>query len=353
MKKNTLFRRLVKTHIFFACTLVMSLVVLLISAIDMERETVEIGLSELLLLLFIFGSNITIYSLWTAKRITGPLEQIAGAMGEMGQGRYEERLAIQATDEFARVERYFNKMAESLQQAETENRKLQESKRRMLVDLSHDLKTPITSIQGYAKALQLGLLDDEADRMKALQLIYNKSIQVATLIDDIFELSKLDSPDFPLRAAPGDLAELLRETVADGYDQFEQRGFALNLDIPPSPVIVKYEAGFMRRAISNLLSNALRYNPPGTEVTVRLTDAGAAVRLAVIDNGVGISDALKAVIFDPFVRGDSSRQGDGGTGLGLSITKQIMERHGGELRLDNGNGQTSFELILYRRDQGA
>ncbi|WP_334075391.1 MULTISPECIES: HAMP domain-containing sensor histidine kinase [Paenibacillus] len=349
MKKNTLYRRLVKSHIFSACTLVVTLLVFLGFAMDMERETVELRLSGLLFLLLLFGANVAVYSLWTAKRITGPLEQIAGAMGEMRQGRFEERLDIQATDEFARVERYFNALAESLQQAEAENRHLQESKRRMLVDLSHDLKTPVTSILGYAKALQLEMIDDETDRMKALQLIYNKSIQVASMIDDIFELSKLDSPDFPLRAAPGDLAELLRETVADYYDQFEERKFVLNLDIPAVQVTVAYNAGLLRRAVSNLLSNALRYNPPGTEMTVRLTDFGAMVRLEVIDNGVGISDALKAVIFEPFVRGDSTRKGDGGTGLGLSITKQIMERHGGELRLDNGNGQTSFELVLYRR----
>ncbi|MEK3914221.1 sensor histidine kinase [Paenibacillus sp. FSL H7-0331] len=105
----------------------------------------------------------------------------------------------------------------------------------------------------------------------------------------------------------------------------------------------------MQRAISNLLANALLHNPPGTEVVIRLEDTAAAVRLAVIDNGIGISDRLKELIFDPFVRGDTARQGDGGTGLGLAIAKQTLELHGGELNLDTSNGRPAFELVLYRK----
>ncbi|WP_438495631.1 sensor histidine kinase [Paenibacillus sp. IHBB 3054] len=350
MKKNTLLSRLVKSYILFACTLAVVGIAFLIMAIDVEQETITVSVQWLLLLLVLFGLNVLIYSVWTARRITRPLEQIAGAIREMRLRKFHKRLDIQTgdSDEFAQVQMYFNDLAESLQRTEAENRRLQLSKQRMLVDLSHDLKTPITTIQGYAKALQLGMADNEEKREQYLQLIYNKSQLVTSLIDDIFHLSKLDSPDFPVSVKPGDIAELLREAAADYYQQFEDKQFMLHVEIPSREVLVSYDTNLMRRAIANLLSNALRYNPPGTEVTLRLEQSEDVVRLAVIDNGVGISGELKAVIFDPFVRGDASRKRDGGSGLGLSIAKQMMVRQGGELNLDNRPGRTSFELVLYR-----
>ncbi|AWB43728.1 sensor histidine kinase [Paenibacillus sp. CAA11] len=347
MNKNSLFYRLIKTYVFFACTMGIVELVFVAFMVHVEGGTIDIRLQWLLFFLLVFGLHVWIYSLWTSRRVTRPLEEIAGAIREMKQGRFHERLHIQASHEFLQIQTDFNDMAETLQRAEAENLKLQESKQRMLVDISHDLKTPITTIQGYAQALQLGIVTDEEQRRKYLQLIYSKSTLVTGLIDDIFNLSKLDSPDIPLHAVPGDLAELLREAAAEYYEQFEAKEFTLQLDIPPIEVIVSYDEKLLQRAVTNLLSNALRYNPPGTEVTLRLEDLGSAVHLSVIDNGIGISDELKAVIFDPFVRGDASRKGDGGTGLGLSIARQIVRLHGGELSLNNQPGQTSFELVLY------
>ncbi|WP_198015871.1 HAMP domain-containing sensor histidine kinase [Paenibacillus sp. HW567] len=316
--------------------------------VDVDQGTITVTIYSLLPLLLLFGLNVLFYSLWTSRKITKPLGQIAEGIREMQQGRFQKRLNIKASDEFVQVQQYFNDMAESLQRTEAENHRLQMSKDRMLVDLSHDLKTPITTIQGYAKALQLGYADNEDKREKYLQLIYTKSQFVTALIDDIFQMSKLDSPDFPVNMEPGDIAELLREATADYYEQFEDKQFVLNVEIPSDEVRVPHDAVLMRRALSNLLSNALRYNPKGTEVAIRLEQKKDSVRIAIIDNGVGISDELKAVIFEPFVRGDSSRQGDGGTGLGLAIARKMMQRQGGELVLDNRANRTAFELVLYQ-----
>ncbi|GGF88281.1 hypothetical protein GCM10010912_36950 [Paenibacillus albidus] len=348
-KQDKLFFKLIKSYVFFAFTLGVINLALLLLVLDTENEIIEITLPWLLLLGLLFSMNVYIYSRWTAKRITRPLESIAAAIRRMEKGHYTERLDITAGYEFSVIQQRFNDMAERLERTEEENHRLQASKQRMLADLSHDLKTPITTIQGYAKALQLGMVDNEAQKERILQLIYTKSTLVTTLVDDIFNLSKLDRPDYPLVAMQGDLAELLREIAADYYDQFEDKQFTLLLDIPHGEVLMDYDSNLMRRAISNLLSNALLHNPPGTEVSIRLSDADDTVRLFVIDNGVGISDQLKRVIFDPFVRGDAARQGDGGTGLGLAIARQTLELHGGELNLHNQHGKTEFELVLYKK----
>lgn len=349
LKKDKLFYRLIKSYIFFALTLGAVILAFLSLVLDTDRQTINISLWGLFLLLMLFGVNVYVYSLWTVKRITRPLEQISEAIQRMERGQYAERLNITAGYEFMVIQKKFNQMAETLERAELENRRLQDSKRQMLADLSHDLMTPVTTIQGYAKALQLGMVEGGEKKERYLQLIYNKAEQVALLTDDIFNLSKLERADYPLSLERGDLAELLRETAASYYDQFVDKQFAVELSIPSGEVIADYDAPLIRRAIANLLVNALRHNPPGTKVAIRLEDAGHAVRLAVIDDGSGIPDRLKETIFDPFVRGDTARQGDGGSGLGLAIVKQTVELHGGRLNLDTSGGRTAFEIVLHKR----
>ncbi|OKP89049.1 two-component sensor histidine kinase [Paenibacillus sp. P32E] len=341
--------KLIRSYVYFALTLGLVVVVFLMLVIDLNSQTIELTLPMLLLLLALFGMSIYIYGLWTAKRVTRPLEHIAEAIERMGKGQYNERLLITGDYEFSVIQHRFNEMAESLEQAEKENRRLQEGKQRMLADLSHDLKTPITTIQGYAKAFQLGLVDNEEKKERYLQLMYNKATLVTELIDDLFRLSKLERTEYPVLLEQGDLAELLRKIAADYYDPFEEKGMAMEMDIPPGEVLANYDSALMGRAIGNLLSNVLLHNPEGTEVYIALEELADEVVITVQDNGVGISDELKDVIFEPFVRGDAARPGDGGTGLGLAITKQIMELHRGVLRLDNRNGLTVFGLVVCKK----
>ncbi|MEK3914220.1 HAMP domain-containing sensor histidine kinase [Paenibacillus sp. FSL H7-0331] len=191
--------------------------------LDTDSQTIEISMPGVFLLLLLFGVNVYVYSLWTAKRITRPLEHIADAIQRMEKGQYAERLNITAGYEFGVIQQHFNDMAETLGRTELENHRLQDSKQQMLADLSHDLMTPMTTIKGYAKALQLGMVDSEGKKERYLQLIYNKATLVTSMIDDIFNLSKLERADYPLSAEPGDMTELLREIADDYYDQFEDK----------------------------------------------------------------------------------------------------------------------------------
>lgn len=345
-KHNKLSYALFKSYLLFAASFAAVALIFLSLVLDMNRQMIVVNALHLLFFLGMLGTCSLAYALWTAKRITGPLEQIAAAIQRMEEGKYSERLNIAAGYEFSVIQRRFNDMAESLEISEAENRRLQDGKRRMLADLSHDLKTPITTIQGYAKALELGIFDQEEKKEKCLDLIYKKATHVTELIDQIFNLTKLDRPDHPLMLEPVDIAELLRETAAAFYEPFEEKDFQMMVDIPAEEVLTECDPSLIRRAISNLLSNALRHNPPGTQVSVRLVKKGNQLSMAIEDNGIGISDEMKAIIFDPFVRGDAARQEDGGTGLGLAIVKQIAELHGAELHLHNLPKTTTFELVL-------
>jgi Signal transduction histidine kinase len=312
-----------------------------------NRKIFWIALAETgALFVLLFGTNVYVYSRLTAVRLTNPLGAIAAGIRSVANGRYHERLRVEANYELAHIQESFNKMAERLEQAEADNRRLAESKQRMLVHISHDLRTPITTIQGYAEALQHGVIRDEAMRQRTLGLIHGKTKLVAELIDDVFELAKLEVPDFPVVKRTCDLAEFTREMAVDYYDLFEEKGIAFECDIPSDELPVPIHAKLLYRAVSNLLANALKYNPPGTHVRLSLADGPGEVRLEVADNGIGIPAELRIRVFEAFVRGDVARKSDGGTGLGLTIAKHIAEKHGGSLVLDGGTLWTRFVLTL-------
>ncbi|MGC6588151.1 HAMP domain-containing sensor histidine kinase [Paenibacillus sp. Dod16] len=310
-----------------------------------EKVFYGMALKTLLLFLALFAITVYVFGRWTASRLTTPLRSIADGIRSIARGHYHERLHFRASYELAQIQDDFNDMAARLERMEREKRELAESKQRMLIDISHDLKTPMTTIQGYIEAMGLGLVNSEERRQKILRLISDKASLMSELIDGIFELSKLDSPDYPFAVEASDITEFTREIAAEYYEVFDEQKFHFHYDIPDSEIIVPFNTTWLNRAVSNILSNAIQYNPPGTAVELKLAATGKGVEIHITDDGIGIPDVLKEKVFDAFVRGDQARKSDGGTGLGLAIAKQVIEKHGGNIRLIT-NGHTKFILFL-------
>lgn len=304
-----------------------------------------IGQSLFLLLIF-FSINVYLYSRWTAAKITNPLRHIAEGIKNVTEGHFDKRLNFEANYELQQIQSYFNTMAQKLEKAEKEKEQMEESKQRMLVDISHDLKTPITSIKGYVEALRNGLIKGEERKQKALNLIYKKTELVTVLIEDVFELSKLESTDYPCAMERLDIAEFIREIAVEFYYPFEEKSFNFQFDIPPHEIQVPFNYNLLYRAVSNILSNALIYNPEETTVILKLIEDSNHVHIYITDDGVGIADNIKDKIFEAFFRGDQSRQSDGGSGLGLTISKKIIQKHGGNILLDTSKGKTQFQITL-------
>lgn len=312
-----------------------------------QHEKVFYGMALKTLLLFLALFAITVYAFgrWTASRLTTPLRSITDGIRNIARGHYHQRLNFQASYELAQIQEDFNDMAERLERMEKEYRELAESKQRMLIDISHDLKTPMTTIKGYIEAMEVGLVDSEERRLQILRMISDKASLMSELIDGIFVLSKMDSPDYPFAVEASDLTEFMREIAAEYYEVFEEKKFLFQYDIPDRVIIVPFNATWLYRAVSNILANAIQYNPPGTTVGLKLATRRNGVEIHVSDDGIGIPDAMKAKVFDAFVRGDQARKSDGGTGLGLAIAKQVLEKHGGNITLTT-NGHTNFVLFL-------
>ncbi len=239
------------------------------------------------------------------------------------------------------VTRQFNELL-----AQEESQKLARDQRRnlMLSDIAHDIKTPITTICGYSKALSEGVVG-EKDRQSYLDAIYAKAMRMDELITLLFEYVKLESEGFTLHREPGDLAELTREMAALLYADFEDREMELVLEIPEEKVPFEMDRLQLGRAVTNLLTNAVRYGKAGGRVLVRLQE----YELTVADEGEPVDPEFAAHIFEPFARGDKARSSKGGSGLGLGIAQRIVEMHGGKLVLNQnfGEGYTkAFQIRL-------
>lgn len=297
-----------------------------------------------LILMLIF-----VYSYWVTRRIKKPLRVLNLGMKRMMEGHYNTRIALYAETEFLRIGQSFNYMADVIQKTTEEKRQAEKSKQRLMMDLSHDLKTPITSIQGYAQALVEGRVTDPERQTKYLNYIYNKSVQVTKLIQHMLDLLKLDSPDFILHIERLELGDQLREIIAETYGEIEQKAFELQLQMPEEEVYARYDPELFASVINNLISNALAYNPEGTRMRVTVIPEDTEVRIELADNGVGIPQQLWSTIFDPFVRGDEARTASGGTGLGLSIAKKNVEKMGGSLVLESREEELTVFIIRIPR----
>lgn len=224
------------------------------------------------------------------------------------------------------------KVLELLEEEKEQKKAYDKARNLMLSDITHDIKTPITTICGYAKALTDGVVTlDETKKQEYLQAIYAKSMRMSELITMLFDYVKMDSEGFTLHMEQGDLGELLRENIALLYTDFEEKDMELELEIPEHPFPIEMDKQQLARVITNILTNAIKYNPAGTKVYVGLEEN---YHITIADNGTQIDDELAAHIFEPFSRGDRSRSTKGGSGLGLSIANKIIQMHGGSLKLN-------------------
>lgn len=239
---------------------------------------------------------------------------------------------------FARITAaQFDKME---QERVREQKEYDRKRNLMLSDVAHDLRTPMTTVSGYAKALTDGMVEDKEKQREYLMAIQKKSVRMNELIELLFEYVKLDSAGFTLNRKKVDLYELLRENAAMLYSDLEEAGMEFEIDIPETALYVQADAIQLSRVITNLLNNARKHNPSGCRIALQAWQDQRVICVTVADNGPLIPEELAEQLFEPFSRGDVSRGSEGGSGLGLSIAKKIVEMHGWKLTLEQYRGQT-------------
>ncbi|MGL5381665.1 HAMP domain-containing sensor histidine kinase, partial [Clostridium sp.] len=290
--------------------------------------------SSIILFIALFFLCMSAFVMLLRKKVQVPLKKLKRAIQLLSEDNSYEPINYRGPKEFVEICDNFNVMLNKLQTSELDRNKLIKDKQSMLADISHDLKTPITTIQGYSKALAEGVISTE-EYEKYFNIIYSRSQRLTELINIFYEYSKLEHPDFKLVFEEVDLSEYLRAYVASRYEHILESEFDIEVDIPEHILKYKIDKVQFQRALDNLLGNSIKHNPKETKIYIGLKEEESFYKIIIADTGVGIPKEISENIFSPFTVGDESRNSRQGSGLGLAITKTIVEMHGGRIKLCN------------------
>jgi len=283
-------------------------------------------------------------SLFFSRSVIAPVRAMSLATQRIADGRYDERVQANGTDELAQLALYFNQMAEKLDQIES-------MRRRLIGDVSHELRTPLTSIKGSMEGLMDGVLPAASE---TYQQIHAEADRLNRLVDDLQELSRVEAHAYRLDIRPLDISTLVRTVTKRLTSQAESKRISLDFKLDPNLPRLLADEDRVVQVLTNLVGNALQYTPADGRVTISAKRVDDNVQFSVRDTGVGIPPEHLSHIFDRFYRVDKSRsrQAGGGSGIGLTIARALIEAHGGRIRVESaGDGQGSafiFTLPIAR-----
>jgi two-component system, OmpR family, phosphate regulon sensor histidine kinase PhoR len=224
----------------------------------------------------------------------------------------------------------------------TELRRLERVRQDFVANVSHEFKTPLTAIQGFAETLLSGALDDPTSNRRFLEIIRTHAVRLARLTNDLLKLARIEAGKLEVEFFPVGLIELIEGCAETTLLKASRKQITLEIEVPPGLPPVRGDAGLLRDVLQNLLDNAIQYTPEGGHIRVSADLRSKEAVVTVTDTGIGIPASDKERIFERFYRVDAARSREaGGTGLGLSIAKHIVEAHGGHLWVDSVIGEGS------------
>ena len=273
-------------------------------------------------------------SLFFSRSVIAPVRAMSLASQRIADGRYDERVRVNGTDELAQLALYFNQMAEKLNQIES-------MRRRLIGDVSHELRTPLTAIKGSMEGLMDGVLPATNE---TYQQIHTEADRLNRLVDDLQELSRVEARAYQLDIRPVDVSTLARTVTKRLAPHSESKRITLDLELAPDLARILADEDRAVQVLTNLTGNALQYTPEGGRITISAKRIDNEVQISVSDTGVGIPPEHLSHIFDRFYRVDKSRsrQSGGGSGIGLTIARALVEAHGGRIWAESaGEGQGS------------
>jgi len=303
----------------------------------------------LLGLLLIFAALIsTSFGYILANGLTQSLNQLQKGAKQLATGDFSTRVHLDEVDELSEVADAFNMMADELEQSFARQKQLEQARRDLTAAVSHDLRTPLTSIRAMVEALTDGIVADPGTVQRYYATINTQIENLSGLIDDLFELSQLETGQVQLQKEPINLNDLLSDVLESMQPQAKAKGVSLEGHFSEDMPLIQAEFLRIQRVLYNLVQNAIRHTPDGGSISLAAKITPQGVQVGVADTGEGIASEDLPHIFDQFFRGEKSRSRQtGGAGLGLAIAKRIIEAHNGriwvESQLDRG---TRFSFTL-------
>ncbi|MBE8118974.1 HAMP domain-containing histidine kinase [Limosilactobacillus fermentum] len=275
------------------------------------------------------------------------LDHIIGELHYIAQGHLEHRIPFRVNGNQQHVITSVNALVDTITQAMQEERASEKSKDELITNVSHDLRTPLTSIIGY-----LGLIEDhqyqsEEDIVKYSHIAYDKAKQMKNLVEDLFEYTKVQQHGAPVNLMTVDLGQLLEQVGASFELEADKKGMAINVSCEPTPLSITADPEKLGRLFSNLVANALKYGHGASYIHLTAKQLGEKVVITVADDGEKIPAESVKHLFERFYRVESSRnKATGGTGLGLAIVQSIVELHHGSVTARSDDQETAFVVTL-------
>lgn len=278
------------------------------------------------------------------RHISVPLDTLTAGVARIRDGNLDAPIAYTETDEFKAACDAVDEMAARLKASLEQQQLSQQKKHELIAGMSHDLKSPLTSIRAYTEALLDGVAGDEATRQRYLQTIRAKETDIEAMVNRLFAFAKMDASEYPVHCEPLPLCPFIREIT----DEWDAEGMEIQTEIPPG-LQVMADRELLRRIAANLLSNSRKYG--GSEVVhvlicAKVCDGMAEISFA--DDGQGVPPGQLPRLFDAFYRGDAARTAPGeGSGLGMAVVKKAAEEMGGSVHAENGeNGGLKILFTL-------
>jgi signal transduction histidine kinase len=282
--------------------------------------------------------------------VSGAVNELVNGANTLAEGDLSARVPVTGSNELSELARAFNEMAGRLAAMAEQEREMEQARRDLITWVSHDLRTPLTSLQVMIEALADGVASDEETISRYLRTSMNELRALRGLIDDLFELARFDAGHLQIDREMSSLHDLVSDTLESLRAQAERKQLTLSGEVASDVDPVWMAPDKIQRVLSNLIGNAIRYTPPGGAVHLKARREDGQVTVSVRDNGPGIPEKDLPHVFEPFLRGEEARtrdlqeQGsdfDRGVGLGLAIAKAFVEAHAGTIEVESEEGAGS------------
>jgi len=306
-------------------------------------ESLEVAFTDLLVKILPISSVALLLcvalSYFLAFSQSKPVKQISLAVKHFAEGDLTSRVQLTCGGELQALGDSINDMAQALNE-------LEDSRRSFVANVSHELRSPLTSMRGYVEGMLDGTIPEE-EYSRYLGVVHDETRRLTKLVNDLLNLSRIESGKFPMNMVSYDISEQLRRILIGFEGRIDERCSDVEIEIPDGQTFVMADPDRINQVISNLIDNALKFMPAeGGVLGLRIACEGDKVHLAVSDNGSGIPQEDIAHVFDRFYKADKAHTSGMGTGLGLAIAKSILDQHGGRITARSGDGETVFEFWL-------
>ena len=276
------------------------------------------------------------------RGITHPISNMTDVVKDFTRGDFSRRVKVRGKNELSNLGSSFNAMADELNT-------LEEARRSFVANVSHELRSPLTSMRGFLEAMDDGTIPPD-DRDAYIGIVLDENRRMTLMVNDLLDLARIESGQYKLSLSAFDINELIRRAIITFEARINAKRFNVNVRLPEEAVYVEADSVRITQVLHNLIDNAIKYTPDGGELEIISSAERHIARVSIINSGPGIPEDALPHVFDRFYKAQKAHtpSGTSGTGLGLSIAKLIIDQHEQEITAESENGRTCFSFTLKR-----